>query len=334
MALPQGMMTCAVAGGWGAGHENCGMRGGGSAKWPLRAQRGLRQPGIRSGGAPLRRSASLDAGCVCYLCKPACSLLPQHFRQLHLHMLSDPVLQLLEDAELGPSSRLSLAGVKESFCLEFSELHDVPHEETTNPRGEHFAAMKLYDAPLVAERALEVFGDLEKAKMGIRARRVVADAVAARRADVVADMAQRSAEAARRTVARTAPERLCVSLDIAPQTSITQSKAMETFHLEKHHLFGVAHQTRVGAARQHAAVWALCRLWHHQLGPPASAGLRVEPFAAIATFRCSKGRPPNRGTTNQLPLPCCACPALPAVLRCAAQPSQPSLEPHEALQGC
>jgi hypothetical protein len=61
-------------------------------------------------------------------------------------------------------------------------------------------------------------------------------------------MAQRSAEAARRTVARTALERLCVSLDIAPQTSITQTKAMEIFNLEKHHLFGVAHQTKVGAA--------------------------------------------------------------------------------------
>jgi hypothetical protein len=149
-------------------------------------------------------------------------------------MLSDPVLQLLEDAGLGPSSRLSLAGAKESFCLEFSELQDVPHEETTNPRGEHFAAMKLYDAPLVAERALEVFGGLEKAKTGY----------------------------------------------------------------------------------------------------PGAAGGGGRGGGAAGGRGGSKGRPPNRGTTNQLPLPCCACPALPAVLRCAAQPSQPSLEPHEALQGC
>ena len=174
--------------------------------------------------------------------------------------------------------------------------------------------MKLYDAPLVAERALEVFGGLEKARMGIRARQVVADAVAARREQVVADMALRSAEAARRTMPRTAPERLCVSLDIAPQTSITQTKAMETFNLEKHHLYGVAHQTKVGAACRTARP-----LLQAGAAPPGweNTGRRLTFDTPVALFAMEggSGSPP----TNNQTLAACTPPPPPPC--CAAQPN-------------
>ena len=98
------------------------------------------------------------------------------------------IVQLLLDAGLTPTENLTLTQVKE-FGLQYSEIQGVPHAESQNPHGERLAAMKLYDAVLVAGRVLHIFGTLEEARAGIQARREAAGATTSRREGLVADMA-------------------------------------------------------------------------------------------------------------------------------------------------
>ena len=179
----------------------------------------------------------------------------------------------------------------------------------------------------VGRKALQVHGgpgrDLQRALSALRALRQEAADEAHRRERVKVDMAQRSRERAQRLAAASPAQRLCTQLQVAHDSRLPKSRAMELFGLEPGMLAGLEFDSKVGASpgRPGWGCWVLLGCCWAQLvmcsglHPPAEecrppcwrvqaacqAATRPQP---LAMTRASPPPPPGPAAQPQEPALC------------------------------
>ena len=166
-----------------------------------------------------------------------------------MHVSHADALALLD--EFCPASRtLTQTQAQELFHLTHARLASLPHEERENPHaiGAASAVMRLFEAQDVARLALQVHGagDLGTARAVLQGLAAEADVRERRRAEVRAEMAQRSRARAEALVATTPAQKLCKQLGVDPARRSTKTDAQNSFNLAHHQLLGLDCETKVG----------------------------------------------------------------------------------------